>query len=194
MQLKTKVIVTGVSNLHDARYCAGMGVDFIGFPIEESQEGYVNQADFKEIVEWLSGPKFLAEVSDGHGVDLMNYPIDGLITDNLDLIGKTELPTILRIRDIVDSEQIMERYASLVEAFLLEVDQENIDATLQTKIQELAAKYTLYLGFGVTKDNVNELLESVKLSGIGLKGSKEIKVGYNDFDGLADVLEEIEVY
>jgi len=194
MQLKTKVIVTGVTNLHDARYCAGMGVDFISFPIEENQAQYVTEADFKEIVGWLSGPKFLAEISDGHGLAIEDYPLDGFITDNLDLIGETALAVILKITDLADAQQMMERYHTLVEGFLIELNEVEIDATLLQNLQALAQNYPVYLGFGVTKDNVNQLLDTIQLAGIGLKGSKEIKVGYNDFDGLADVLEEIEVY
>ena len=34
MGLRTSVIVNGVNNLSDARYCAGMGVDVIGFNLK----------------------------------------------------------------------------------------------------------------------------------------------------------------
>lgn len=194
MQLKTKVIVSGVSNLHDARYCAGMGVDMIAFPINPSEPAFVNEADFKEIVEWLSGPKFFAEASDLAGIELSNYPIEGLLTDNLDLIGKIEAPLILKVTSLADAPQILGRYSNLVEAFLLDIEENELNDTTKNQLLDLTKKYAIYLGSGIDKDNVNTLLEELKPLGIGLKGSKEIKVGFNDFDGLADVLEEIEVY
>ena len=33
--LKTLVKVSGIENLSDARYCAGMGVEFLGFPLAQ---------------------------------------------------------------------------------------------------------------------------------------------------------------
>ncbi|MGB0522790.1 MAG: hypothetical protein ACPGJS_07510 [Flammeovirgaceae bacterium] len=193
MQLKTKVIVSGVTNLHDARYCAGMGVDMIAFPIHPNAGEFVNEQDFKEIVEWLSGPKFLAELDDAHELNLSDYPIDGALTANPALINQTTASIILKITDLADASSIMERYESLVEGFLVETEGA-LPEEQQKQLIDLCQTYTIYLGAGIDKDNVNELLDSIKPAGIGLKGSKEIKVGYNDFDGLADVLEEIEVY
>ncbi len=59
MELKTKVKVGNITSLSEARYCAGMGVDFLGFPF-----GHDYETDFKrftEITSWVSGPKFVIE-------------------------------------------------------------------------------------------------------------------------------------
>ena len=48
MALKTSVIINEVINLSDARYCAGMGVDYIGFRIDENHDKYVDLENFNE--------------------------------------------------------------------------------------------------------------------------------------------------
>ena len=57
MALKTFVKISSVNNLSDARYCAGMGVDIIGFDLHEGSDHYVSPSKFKEIERWISGVK-----------------------------------------------------------------------------------------------------------------------------------------
>ena len=61
MGLRTTVIVNEINNLSDARYCAGMGVDYLGFSLESTDPGYVDPERFKEITSWVSGPEYLGE-------------------------------------------------------------------------------------------------------------------------------------
>jgi phosphoribosylanthranilate isomerase len=59
MKLKTKVMVSHITSLSEARYCAGMGVDFLGFPF-----WYDYKDDFKQFIDistWISGPSFVIE-------------------------------------------------------------------------------------------------------------------------------------
>ena len=62
MALRTFVKVSTISNLSDARYCAGMGVDLLGFCTIEEQDDYMHPARFQEIRGWVTGPKIVAEV------------------------------------------------------------------------------------------------------------------------------------
>ena len=48
MALKTFVKISGVNNLSDARYCAGMGVNQLGFNIEDKHPNYTDPQSFKE--------------------------------------------------------------------------------------------------------------------------------------------------
>ena len=56
--LITKVKVGQVTNLSEARYCAGMGVDFLSFPIVS-----IDPKTYQEITGWVAGPKFGIEVN-----------------------------------------------------------------------------------------------------------------------------------
>ena len=62
MALKTTVKVSKVNNLSDARYCAGMGVNQLGFNIEPDHENYTDPKSFKELADWVSGVEFVGEI------------------------------------------------------------------------------------------------------------------------------------
>lgn len=62
MSLKALVKVSKVSNLSDARYCAGMGVEMLGFRVISGQEYYMPPELFQDIRGWVSGPKIIAEL------------------------------------------------------------------------------------------------------------------------------------
>src|SRR5687767_3639265 len=81
MPLKTLVKVGSITNLSDARYCAGMGVDMLGFRVIEDQENHIPISLFQQIRGWVSGPHVVAEMyglkkaTDIHGL-LQNYAPD----------------------------------------------------------------------------------------------------------------------
>ena len=62
MMLKTQVKVGNISNLSDARYCAGMGVDMLGFAVIPGHEGYVPEPLYQDLRGWISGPAIVAEL------------------------------------------------------------------------------------------------------------------------------------
>lgn len=62
MPLKTIVKVSHLSNLSDARYCSGMGVDLLGFRVVEGDEYYMGPELFQDIRGWIAGPQIVAEI------------------------------------------------------------------------------------------------------------------------------------
>ena len=62
MPLKTLVKVSHLSNLSDARYCAGMGVEMLGFRVIAGSEYYMAPQVFQDIRGWISGPRIIAEL------------------------------------------------------------------------------------------------------------------------------------
>jgi len=75
MSLKAKVKVGHVNNLSAARYCAGMGVDFLGFRMGDKG---LNPVAYKEIIDWISGPELILEAHRDQALTLeditSNYP------------------------------------------------------------------------------------------------------------------------
>lgn len=53
------LMLNGISNLHDARYCAAVGIGMLGFRLGD--ENALKPEAVLEIVEWLSGPEAIAE-------------------------------------------------------------------------------------------------------------------------------------
>lgn len=198
MNLKTKVAVTGVTNLHDARYCAGTGVDWVGFPIDPSLGQAVSKEDFAEITGWVTGPLFLGEVGKGEAINLADFQVDGFITDNPAILQQfgSDVPIAWRINLATDSaeevETALKAYEDLANWFLLE-SSEAPNALNGEWLQSLCLKYPIVLACDFTPESANTTIDDWKPLGIGLKAGKELKVGLNDFDGLADVLEAIEL-
>ena len=69
----------------------------------------------------------------------------------------------------------------------------NIMKHMAAYITRLAKEFPIIQGFNISVDNLNYLLERTGIQGIGLQGGEEIKPGYKNFDGLAEILETLEV-
>jgi phosphoribosylanthranilate isomerase len=206
MALSTLTAVTGINNLSDARYCAGMGVDIIGFNLDQGQASQVSPETVREIAGWLAGVQ-LAGAFAGAAAEEINE-LAGQCALNLVLLNanylvddlrKIDLPVILQVevhKDSYERElvQMLELYRPHVRYFLITSPEfQTIDDTNLSFLQELAQQFPVLLGFGLEKDNVVPVLEQVKPAGIALKGGHEIKPGLKSFDDLADVLEMLEV-
>jgi phosphoribosylanthranilate isomerase len=206
MALSTFVIVNGINNLSDARYCAGMGVDFIGFNLEAQMPGSISVKDFKEISGWVSGVQSVGEFTCSSAEEINaaadTFGIDLVQLNNLYLIDEIQeikLPIIQRLpvnKDTIESELIdlMELYQEEVKFFLINSDDfTTIDETNEAFLKDLARLYPLLIGFGIAKENVRQILRNIQPDGIGLSGGTEIKPGFKDFDALQAIFEELEV-
>ncbi|MEM6844291.1 MAG: phosphoribosylanthranilate isomerase [Bacteroidota bacterium] len=205
MALKTTVKVGSINNLSDARYCAGMGVDILGFCLETEQSTFVEPTVFLAIREWLSGVEYMAEfptysavkikqtlsqyeevhhLQVGSAIDLALPPQSGA-----SLTISVSASDYQSLGDIAD---VLQQYHSQVRFFVLENPHDSPRLTLDDALR-LAKQYPILLGFGVTAENALSLVEDSAIRGIALKGSNEIKPGYKDFDDLAEILEVLEV-
>jgi phosphoribosylanthranilate isomerase len=206
MALSILTAVTEINNLSDARYCAGMGVDILGFNLSQNQAGQVSPETIRDIAGWVAGvqlagafapaaPEEINETASQCNLDLLILQ-SGFLADDL---AKLELPVILQVevhKDSYENEllQMLELYASKVKYFLITSSEfGEIDETNQDFLQSLSSRFPVLIGFGLEKDSVTEVLNTVKPAGIALKGGHEIKPGLKSFDDLADILETLEV-
>lgn len=206
MALKTFVKVSGVNNLSDARYCAGMGVDVLGFSFDPSDQNHVAPDLYVAITEWISGVQYTAEFNtctpEEIEKQLAQYShVDLLqITEysHLALLKHLQLPMILKIdmgqcTDLASLAEIMHEAHQDVLYFLLENESQYDRTEWLNDVLHLADQYPVLLGFGVDPDNINSILEHSNIKGIALKGGEEVKPGYKTYDELADILEIIEI-
>lgn len=207
MALATFVKVSGVSNLSDARYCAGMGVHVLGFNLEEEHPHYIDPEKYTAITEWLAGVEFAAEFdtysSEAIEKVLADYSrIDYLQTSNTQQVASLadlQKPLIVRLdaaqyrEDIVALADIMRDCRQQAAYFLIENSAASPRVDLLDDLLHLSKQYPILLGFGLSADNVPSLINEYSLAGIALRGGEEVKPGYRNFDELADVLEAIEV-
>lgn len=199
MALKINVKVSEVTNLSDARYCAGMGVEMIGFPLDENHPKFIDISRVKEISGWISGIKVVGEFN-GDNLKNVEYLSEQLGLEYIQLeypvaiedLNVLKIPLILKINlaettyDQLDN--VFVKFKDKVTYFLLEDENEH----LSEKISEWCKTYPIILATGITPSNLQHILENIKPALIGLKGGDEIKTGLKNFDQLADILEELE--
>jgi phosphoribosylanthranilate isomerase len=203
MALKTNVKVGSISNLSDARYCAGMGVQYLGFALDPGNTHHISLENYKTIRDWVVGPKIVGEVS-GSNLDRIEesigvYDVDYLEITHPEILAELALqkmPVILKmdISAFVEPEELQNILAyahDKVDFFILE---KTSDTGFKTEeILELASKYKIMIGYSIERGNVHHWLDGTDIYGIALKGSVEIKPGFKDYDELADILEELEM-
>ena len=210
MALKTLVKISNVTNLSDARYCAGMGVDMLGFSMDADSPDYVDPAKFAEMRSWVAGvlivgettstdPDVLEQLFDTYQPDLLQV-VESALLPYLGTFGK--LPGELRLILRVDLSQLTLNQLNTLfltgstgaEYVLLESNGPlHLDNDLKSVLQRLAGRYPVLLGTGITTDNVHTLLAELPVRGIALSGGNEERPGNKEFGELMDILEAIEV-
>jgi len=187
MSLKTKVKAGNITNLSDARYCAGMGVDWLSFPAD-----VVNPTTFKEITDWVTGPQFILEVKEGASIDYIDqYPVSVLeiSSQQLNLIDRLSsfdwivtLPLSswnLKRNDLIS---VKDKISFLV----IELDHEDLQA-----VSDISSHFKILIN-QTNKHSVDRLL-ALPIEGINVTGENELKPGLKDFEKLASILEDLEV-
>src|SRR5689334_3911967 len=87
--------VRKVSNLSDARYCAGMGVDMLGYVIDPASDDYVSPKLYQEMSGWIAGPKRAIEVSPSiDPADLLEQYNPDLVHIHFNHLGDRGLPDL----------------------------------------------------------------------------------------------------
>lgn len=190
MALKTQVKVGNITNLSDARYCAGMGVDMLGYAVIPGQEGFVPEQLYQDLRGWISGPATVAElygITPGINLEgvLEAYQPDFLEAFAGDLsllqnLSGTELIVALQgIHDI----GIIKPWQKRIRYVIVSQEDTSLIAALRPDFDVLLAVDP--------EQEVSPLLEQWDVSGIVLRGTAEERPGYKDYDSIARVLEEL---
>ena len=204
MALKTLVKISNVTNLSDARYCAGMGVDMLGFSMDAHSPDYVEPAKFTEMRSWVAGvqivgettstdPDVIEQLLDTYQPDLLQVN-EAALLPYLSTFGK---PIILRV-DLLQLtldqlNTLFQTGSAGAEYVLLESNGPlHVDDDLRTALQRLAGRHPILLGTGISATNVHQLLADLPVRGIALSGGNEERPGNKEFGELMDILEAIE--
>ena len=191
MALQTLVKISGITNLTDARYCAGMGVEMVGFGIDESTNDFIGFQKIQDIIQWLSGVQLVGEITNQNIETVSEYGFDFLETANLQLIdnqvnsngisSKIILKIVITQENLVQIPYILEKYHTKVSYFLLESELQ-FDNHIENILKNYCVKYPVLLGFGISKSTIIHILNTIKPTGIALKGGIEISPGLKEMD------------
>lgn len=199
MALKTFVKISNVSNLSDARYCAGMMVDVIGFNVDPSSAQQIPLTDYTEITEWVAGVDFAGEFEtsdiDQIKETIKNYPLSFIQISQMDIVEQVNLlgyPIIFKINVNTDAELSklkadLSYLDELVKIVIIKSENEDLFEELESRIGYYHCNFRLVKGFGF-----NEMDHLHKFPGLELEATKEDKPGDKDFGQIMDVLEAVE--
>ena len=190
MQQRPLVYVSRITNLSDARYCAGMGVDLLGFVIDPSDPDYVSPETYQQLIGWVAGPERVVEV--------------GLATFDESVLREHYAPqyihiTANRLKDWPQSSAklIVETpYAWLSELGTQRSGRQDIAFILVPDLDHpvpsnVVTSIPLLTGIRPIQGPARMLLEHTGAAGIALQGSRETAPGLKDYDHLSQVLEEL---
>ena len=194
--LKTIVKVTGIQNLSDARYCAGMGVEMLGFPFPE-----LPVEKFKEIKSWLAGVSIVGEFSTKNVSEIKtwieSYQPDKIqVSNGIDLVALQALglPIIQKIDlSTANLPAAFAANAAAVEAFVLECSDMSDYEGLMSSIEIWSAQYPIILSLDLPEQELLDWVEESSIKGIELKSGAEDRPGYRDFSDLMSILEQLEI-
>lgn len=192
MALKTKVKVGNITNLSDARYCAGMGVDLLGFPV--SGPNAISLEKFKEINGWVTGPELVLEIDSSENAAELVQQFYG----NHIEIESSLLPSLKDVKDIsllvrVDLSE-WKKTSSLLHPFKQYIKylvvKDYLDASIKV-LKEVALDYSILAEYSSSDGSLEELLD-LPVEGVALKGGEELKPGLKDYEELSGILEKLE--
>ena len=204
MALKALVKISNVTNLSDARYCAGMGVDMLGFSMDADSPNYIEPKPFAEIRAWVAGVQIVGETT-SDDPDVIEQLLETYRPDLLQIneaallpyVSTFGKPLILQVdlaRLTLDElDTLFQTGSTGADYILLESKAPlHLDDDLKTLLQRLSARYPVLLGTGIFAANVHSLLADLPVRGIALSGGDEDQPGNKEFGELMDILEAIE--
>ncbi len=182
--LKTNILASQISNLTDARYFAAWYVDYLSFNCNEGEATFVNKSEVREMVEWIEGPKLLAEFSGLDSIDIIEKQVDALGLDGV-VLGPFAKESVIKN---IDTEVLMKQYVDS-----MSFDDEGLQGRIikTTKSEWTKFKEIPYAFLDIENLDMETVQKVVEQSTCGLVvyGGKEEKVGYKSFDFLDELFE-----
>ncbi|WP_303311517.1 hypothetical protein [Hymenobacter sp. BT730] len=205
MSLITSVLVRGINNLSDARYCAGMGADYLTFLLDPALPNHLAPEAVKELSGWVAGIGLVGEFSTLPVLEINTIAREcGLSYILLTRIRSTEelaaleLPVLQLMNWVPDMlpEDVDMRFQQMqahVAGFVLPtIPPQPLNGIQLAHLTEQARTYPIWLAAGFANGKLRELLNTVHPAGIVLEGGNEIKPGLRDFSEMEAVFEELE--
>lgn len=204
--MAVKLKICGITTLADARYCAGAGVDYLGFILYPGSPRYIPVPEAGAIIEWLYGPEAVgvfvnASADDiNRAIEEAGFSCAQLSGDESpELCGQIQSTVIKTIHVKEDDteetlRQQFERYADVVDYYLL--DTKRAGAWGGTGVafdwslgKTLAKTYPIFFAGGIHAENVSTLLNETTPYAIDLSSSLESEPGVKDFDKINAFME-----
>ena len=167
MPLLLPVLVRGINNLSDARYCAGMGADGLIFTLDPELPGAVTPETVTALAGWVSGVELIGEFASLPAAEI------------------NQLITACGLRRVLLPPNAAAKAADLAVPTL--------PTAAYRPGQPLATNPAVWLTGTFDPATLPALLAATRPAGLILQGGDEIKPGLRDFTELEAVFEALEM-
>lgn len=209
--MRPHVKICGLTSLEDARFCAGLGADFLGFIQHAESPRYVSPERAKEIIGWVYGAKPVG-VFVNATPDEVNAACETAGFAYAQLHGnesvadceRIDRPLIKAFRVLHDAsaEQLrwaMEPYRDVAELFLLDTHHTNLwggtgESFNWRLARELTADFPILLAGGLDAGNVVEAVETMRPWGVDASSRLEATPGVKDFAKVQAFFDALSVF
>ncbi|MBF9220327.1 beta/alpha barrel domain-containing protein [Hymenobacter ruricola] len=189
------LLIRGINNLSDARYCAGMGADKLTFVLDPALPGALDTRTVKELAGWVAGVELIGEF------DQLSAPeINAVAADcALDAVLLRRPRTAAELAEIAPPVYVELSAEADLQASLLPdspigwVIELGNTAISPQALQRLGQQRPLWLGPGLDPGRARDLATQLPLAGLTFPSGDEVKPGLRDFDQLEAVFEALEV-
>lgn len=197
--LRTTVLIRRVTNLSDARYCAGMGVEMLVFPLSGPEA--LAPAAVRELGGWTAGVQLVGEVdATAYSAADLNALAQDCKLDYLLLTGPVSELTLTElnypvIREVTLADlNELPMFGEVAYAVLTGLTEDDLnDPHLPTRLVEAPVPVLLAV-LNPTARAVRAALEWLPtLAGLALDGGPETRPGVRDFGLLGEALEALEL-
>ncbi|MGI4743879.1 MAG: hypothetical protein ACRYG7_52690 [Janthinobacterium lividum] len=204
--LALPVLVRGINNLSDARYCAGMGAQGLIFTLDPTLPGAVDAATAKELAGWVAGVDIIGEFGHVAGPDINRLVEECGLTGVLLRLDRNrqawpaglavpaliEVPQTLIIDQAHYAAAIADLTAALPQGFAFFTTPPRPYQVDYAYWHTLARLAPLWLAGPADPTEAADLAQGVHPAGLILAGGDEIKPGLRDFTELEAVFEALE--
>ncbi len=181
-------MVGNITNLSEARYCAGMGVHFLAFPSD-----IVNPKMYQDITSWVQGPEMVLDISASESIpDNCNEYMSDYILMNTEQLEKINAPLSTAL--IIKASRTYHFDESRMLAHTGKIRYVVAENLSDQEIRNITNN-GYHVLIAIDHQNELSLLDKVILlqaTGIVLMGSQETRPGLKNYEHLSSVLELLE--
>ena len=204
--LALPVLVRGINNLSDARYCAGMGAQGLIFTLDANLPGAVDAATARELTGWVAGVDIIGEFGYVAGAEINRLVEECGLTgvllrldrarqawpQGLAVPALVEVPSTVIINKTHYEAAIADLTAALPAGFAFFTTPPQPYPTDYAYWHTLARQAPLWLAGPADPTEAAQAAQYVHPAGLILSGGDEIKPGLRDFTELEAVFEALE--
>lgn len=191
--LRTKIKVSSINNLTDARYFAAWGADYLGFSCNEESELYCTPEKIREILDWIEGPECVLEFSGWQEKTEIERLIEQFECSCLHFesfaqnTARFNLPIFQDVFcEKMDASDIKNIDFPVIrsEKKFMALNQDDL-----FNIQNIMTHHQCFIDIEFQSSELEEMLSILPSYGIILRGGSEEKPGFKSFEQLDEIFE-----